>query len=259
MVRFNPSEARAVSKHSRARRRHRSAVLRDTPRPSLVRYPTNAVGQRNVPRLNRFNRDARWWAKRALKACATTDRDQRRDFVIGAGAYFCATTFACKTTAADNRCADRPVPHRQHRRVLVRNDRHSDLVQRLPDRQPHPSGRAAGVLRPRDLAHHRAEHPARRRHAYRNLLQNRAGTVKLRRPRSNWMVICANPATPVSCAVVVTGRGCASAGMWRDRTLPLNTAQQVSPPDWIQSLRSRPMIAGPVASGCHRPALGSLL
>ena len=40
----DPSDVRATCKHSRARRRHSSVTLRDTPRPSLVRYPTNVMG-----------------------------------------------------------------------------------------------------------------------------------------------------------------------------------------------------------------------
>ncbi len=53
---------------------------------------------------------------------------------------------------------------RQRRRAELRRHRHADAVQRLPDRQPHPAGRAAGVRRARDAAADRAERAAQRRH-----------------------------------------------------------------------------------------------
>ena len=64
---------------------------------------------------------------------------------------------------ARDRCALQS-DQRRHCRILLRSDHHPDAVQRLSDRKPHPPGRGAGILRPRNPAHDRAEHPAQRRH-----------------------------------------------------------------------------------------------
>ena len=61
--------------------------------------------------------------------------------------------------------ARRPGLHRGARGLHAargRRDRNANAVQRLPDRQPHPAGGVAGVVRPRHARRDRADRPAHR-------------------------------------------------------------------------------------------------